>query len=166
MVGIGIRLAQDVGAHRRKTRSGPFTVEDELWKRAFWYAFRSYCGMPAQHLLLGSLFAWIVWSALPWVDPAPFKTKSRLFGQPSCAAYSDLSPSFDIEMPIECDDEYWEDPDPDQRWRQPPGKPSLITAFNLYLKLNQVLAFSLRTIVGRFSASSKYLLTMIPVLHQ
>jgi len=36
MVGIGIRLAQDVGAHRRKVYNHQLTVEDELWKRAFW----------------------------------------------------------------------------------------------------------------------------------
>lgn len=36
MVGIGIRLAQDVGAHRRKVPSHIMTAEDELWKRAFW----------------------------------------------------------------------------------------------------------------------------------
>ncbi|KAF7353494.1 hypothetical protein MSAN_01539000 [Mycena sanguinolenta] len=34
LVGIGLRLAQDVGAHRR--REGQPTVESELWKRAFW----------------------------------------------------------------------------------------------------------------------------------
>ena len=38
MVGIGLRLAQDVGAHRRRSHHGPPTVEDELCKRAFWYA--------------------------------------------------------------------------------------------------------------------------------
>ena len=38
MVGIGLRLAQDVGAHRRRSYHGPPTVEDELCKRAFWYA--------------------------------------------------------------------------------------------------------------------------------
>ena len=37
MVGIGIRLAQEVGAHRRKAQDHVMTVEDELWKRAFWY---------------------------------------------------------------------------------------------------------------------------------
>lgn len=36
MVGIGIRLAQDVGAHRRKANTHKLSVEDELWKRAFW----------------------------------------------------------------------------------------------------------------------------------
>ena len=38
VIGVGIRLAQDVGAHRRKvyTLSNTTTVEAELWKRAFW----------------------------------------------------------------------------------------------------------------------------------
>ncbi|KAF7292702.1 Fungal-trans domain-containing protein [Mycena indigotica] len=35
LIGIGIRIAQGVGAHRRQT-SGPHTVEAELWRRAFW----------------------------------------------------------------------------------------------------------------------------------
>jgi hypothetical protein len=36
MVGMGIRLAQDVGAHRRKAYHPKWSVEDELMKRAFW----------------------------------------------------------------------------------------------------------------------------------
>ncbi|CAE6426439.1 unnamed protein product [Rhizoctonia solani] len=37
VAGIGIRIAQDVGAHRRKVyRGGQGSIEDELWKRAFW----------------------------------------------------------------------------------------------------------------------------------
>lgn len=55
--------------------------------------------------------------------------------------------SFDIDLPIECDDEYWEAATPEQCFKQPPGKPSRITAFNLLLKLNRILSFSLRTIV-------------------
>jgi hypothetical protein len=38
MVGIGIRFAQDVGVHRKKVHDEDWTVEDELRKRAFWYA--------------------------------------------------------------------------------------------------------------------------------
>ncbi|KAF7353493.1 Zn(2)-C6 fungal-type domain-containing protein [Mycena sanguinolenta] len=34
LIGIGLRLAQDVGAHRQQ--EGRPTVESELWKRAFW----------------------------------------------------------------------------------------------------------------------------------
>ncbi|TFK27934.1 hypothetical protein FA15DRAFT_653244 [Coprinopsis marcescibilis] len=112
MTGIGIRLAQDVGAHRRKTpKAGP-TPEDELWKRAFW--------------------------ALIFID----RISSAALGRP-CAIQDE---DFDLEMPIECDDEYWECEDPEHRWKQPPGKPSLLTAFNIHLRLNQVLSFSLRTI--------------------
>jgi hypothetical protein len=37
MVGIGVRMAQDVGAHRRKMyTTTDIAIEDELWKRAFW----------------------------------------------------------------------------------------------------------------------------------
>lgn len=36
MIGVGLRLAQDVGVHRRKTHIASTAVEDELWKRAFW----------------------------------------------------------------------------------------------------------------------------------
>ncbi len=36
LVGVGIRVAIDVGVHRRKLYSTPPTIEEELWKRAFW----------------------------------------------------------------------------------------------------------------------------------
>lgn len=36
VIGVGIRMAQDVGAHRKKTYTSKKTVEEELWKRAFW----------------------------------------------------------------------------------------------------------------------------------
>ena len=48
---------------------------------------------------------------------------------------------------MECDDEYWQHPDPDRAFKQPPGRPSVIGAFNLSLKLNKILAYALRTIV-------------------
>lgn len=56
--------------------------------------------------------------------------------------------SFDLDMPVECDDEYWTSPDPDQAFRQPEGKPSTVCYFTLYLKLIQIHAFALRTIVS------------------
>ena len=36
VIGVGIRLAQDVGAHRKKVYNPTRTVEEELWRRAFW----------------------------------------------------------------------------------------------------------------------------------
>jgi len=55
-------------------------------------------------------------------------------------------PSFDADLPIEVDDEYWECEDPEQSWKQPPGKPSKVTAFNAQLRLCEILAFTLRTL--------------------
>jgi hypothetical protein len=37
-IGLGLRLAQDMGAHRRKSYGDKPTVDGELMKRAFWYA--------------------------------------------------------------------------------------------------------------------------------
>ena len=36
IAGIGLRLAQDIGAHRKKVYGDAPTAEDELFKRAFW----------------------------------------------------------------------------------------------------------------------------------
>ena len=36
VVGVAIRAAVDVGAHRKKIYAATPTVEEELWRRAFW----------------------------------------------------------------------------------------------------------------------------------
>ncbi|KAH9935116.1 fungal-specific transcription factor domain-containing protein, partial [Epithele typhae] len=36
IVGLGMRMAQDVGCHRKKMYRSKPTAHDELWKRAFW----------------------------------------------------------------------------------------------------------------------------------
>ncbi|KAG6836325.1 hypothetical protein H0H93_009118, partial [Arthromyces matolae] len=100
LVGIGIRMAQEVGAHRKKL-TPELTVEDELWKRGFWCLV----AMDRMHFV-----------------------------------------SVDLDLPVECDDEYWENPDPTKCFKQPPDKPSYITGFVVLLKLYQVLAIVLRTI--------------------
>ncbi|KAG6845260.1 hypothetical protein H0H87_011995 [Tephrocybe sp. NHM501043] len=104
LVGIGIRMAQDVGAHRRK-HNKELDVTEELWKRGFW--------------VLVSMDRMI----------------SSALGRP-----------FDVDFPVECDDEYWEHPDPAKRFKQPANKPSYVTGFISLLKLNQVLTIILRTI--------------------
>lgn len=55
---------------------------------------------------------------------------------------------FDVEPPIECDDEYWEHPDPSRAWKQPHGKPAVVSCFIHKLKLNQILGRALRTVVS------------------
>lgn len=38
MIGIGVRLALEAGAHKRKADNVKPTIEYELWKRSFWSA--------------------------------------------------------------------------------------------------------------------------------
>ena len=56
--------------------------------------------------------------------------------------------SFDIALPTECDDEYWLTPEGEPSFEQPSGKPSKVTAFVCVLKLGQILAFAMRTVVS------------------
>lgn len=34
--GVGVRWAEDVGAHREKVYAATHTFENQMWKRAFW----------------------------------------------------------------------------------------------------------------------------------
>ncbi|KAI9429440.1 fungal-specific transcription factor domain-containing protein [Lactarius psammicola] len=122
MVGIGLRLAQDVGAHRRQPPNARPTVEDELWKRAFW--------------VLLMLDIW---------------TSSSL-GRP-CAMTEE---SHDVDLPIDCDDEYWENSDPALAFKQPRGKPSKVAHFIHLIKINLLHSHALRTI---YSLSKSTLMT-------
>ena len=36
MIGVGIRLVQDIGMHRKRVYSNMNTAEAEQWRRAFW----------------------------------------------------------------------------------------------------------------------------------
>ncbi|KAF8176911.1 fungal-specific transcription factor domain-containing protein [Mycena galopus ATCC 62051] len=108
LVGVGLRLAQDVGAHRRQSRVEKPTVESELWKRAFW--------------------------VLVYMD----RQISSSLGRPCAIQYDD----FDIDPPLEVDDEYWEHPT--HPFEQPPGVCSRVASFNALLGLNHILAFSLK----------------------
>lgn len=42
VIGYGVRLAKDMGAHRRGTYGPRLTVEEELKKRAFWLVHPPY----------------------------------------------------------------------------------------------------------------------------
>ncbi|KAJ7452985.1 fungal-specific transcription factor domain-containing protein, partial [Mycena galericulata] len=123
LIGIGIRIAQDVGAHRQQPSMRP-TVDSELWKRAFW--------------------------VLIFYD----RITSCILGRP-CALQND---DFDIELPTECDDEYWEPADPAQAFRQPPGKPSRTAFFIALLRLNNILASSLWILYSLNKTRAKFAL--------
>ncbi|OCH92284.1 hypothetical protein OBBRIDRAFT_791396 [Obba rivulosa] len=123
---IGVRKAQDVGAHRKKVYGRKSTVEEELWKRAFW------------HLVVFD------------------RVGSMLIGRPCASRQEDI----DLDLPVEVDDEYWENEDPELAFRQPPDKPSKISFFVSWIKLSQIIARALETFyaVGRNPGSLTYML--------
>ncbi|THU95043.1 hypothetical protein K435DRAFT_798455 [Dendrothele bispora CBS 962.96] len=55
---------------------------------------------------------------------------------------------YDLDLPIECDDEYWpsEQSDPGKAFKQPEGKPSLLSHWIGRLKLFTIFKYSQRTI--------------------
>jgi hypothetical protein len=66
--------------------------------------------------------------------------------------------SFNLDLPLEVDDEYWLNDEVEEReaqlkdrvmqtFRQPAGKPSLVTGFNLWLKLTRIFGVVLHTLV-------------------
>jgi hypothetical protein len=59
-----------------------------------------------------------------------------------------MTSSFDVGLPTDCDDEYWENDDPDLAFKQPPGKPSKVAFFISLIRQQEILAFALRTIVS------------------
>lgn len=56
--------------------------------------------------------------------------------------------SFDLDLPIDCDDEYWPVGEETDGFRQPPGKPSKLTVFIMMIKLFHLQADVVREIVS------------------
>lgn len=56
--------------------------------------------------------------------------------------------SLDLDLPLEVDDEFWENEDPELAFRQPEGKPALVSCFVHWIKLSHVVAYALKTLVS------------------
>jgi hypothetical protein len=69
--------------------------------------------------------------------------------QSRCALIQ-TSSSYDLDLPIECDDEYWDHPDPEMRFKQPPGMPSKVSSFVHILKLKQIQLRAIRSLVSGY----------------
>ncbi|KAJ7730830.1 fungal-specific transcription factor domain-containing protein [Mycena olivaceomarginata] len=59
---------------------------------------------------------------------------------------------FDVEPPIECDDEFWEHPT--RPFQQPAGVPSQITFFNMLMRLSNILSFILKMLYSLHKTNS------------
>ncbi|KAJ3875250.1 fungal-specific transcription factor domain-containing protein [Lentinula edodes] len=114
LISTGIRLLQDVGAHRRRPTNSKPSWETESWKRAFWFMYS--------------------------IDILA----STLLGRPRSMSQNDC----DADLPIECDDEYWEHPDPKLAFQQPFGNPSIMSYWIHFLKLMNIADLTLHTILA------------------
>ncbi|KAG7094859.1 hypothetical protein E1B28_005667 [Marasmius oreades] len=85
-----------------------------------------------------------LWKRVFWVLIAIDAYSSAFYGRPRCTTPID----FNQEFPLEVDDEYWEHPDPDKCFKQPPGKPSTITFWVQFMKLLRVLGIAQRSYLG------------------
>ncbi|KAJ8483292.1 hypothetical protein ONZ45_g14646 [Pleurotus djamor] len=83
-----------------------------------------------------------LWKRAFWILISMDRMISTILGRPSAIGDED----FDLDYPLEVDDEYWDHPDPDQSWKQPPNKPSLITAFSYHLRLTHILGLASRAL--------------------
>ncbi|KAJ7607254.1 fungal-specific transcription factor domain-containing protein, partial [Mycena polygramma] len=77
-----------------------------------------------------------------WVLVFQDRVMSCTLGRTCAVQYDD----FDIDLPIECDDEYWEHPT--HPFQQPAGVPSRVTFFNVTIRLHHILALSLKILYG------------------
>ncbi|KAJ7661667.1 fungal-specific transcription factor domain-containing protein [Mycena rosella] len=67
---------------------------------------------------------------------------SAFCGRPRATCSDD----YDIDYPIECDDEYWETSESDMAFKQPPGKPSALSFTVAYVKLIEIMGTAQKTI--------------------
>ncbi|KAJ7645245.1 fungal-specific transcription factor domain-containing protein [Mycena polygramma] len=146
LVGFGMRLSQDVGAHRfkgeavarywreRTRRLGLASQtqrEDKNKEKEVEEREKERAAMFEQELEKRA--AWVLFLFDAQISTA--------LGR--CIALQ--SHDFDIEMPLIVDDAYW-DPSPTSPtptlFKQPPGVPSTLAYFNCMLQLNRILSFS------------------------
>ncbi|KAF9076758.1 fungal-specific transcription factor domain-containing protein [Rhodocollybia butyracea] len=111
LIKVGLSMALDVGAHRKRPPNTKPTLENELWKRAFWV------------LYILDIFA------------------SSFLGRPRSITTED----FDVDLPVDCDDEYWQGPNSEIAFK-PPARPSSASYIKCLIKLLDILAHAIGTI--------------------
>ncbi|KAJ3931702.1 MAG: fungal-specific transcription factor domain-containing protein [Lentinula lateritia] len=78
-----------------------------------------------------------LWNRAFWALVNIDVTVSMFLGRPRATTFDDI----DLELPADCDQEYWENPeDPEKNFIQPAGKPSLMSFWIHYTKLQQIAA--------------------------
>ncbi|KAJ7599306.1 fungal-specific transcription factor domain-containing protein [Mycena floridula] len=75
-----------------------------------------------------------------WVLVVMDRILSASMGRPCMIRSED----FDVELPTDCDDEYWEHSDPTMAFKQPSDKPSIVSPFLSFIQLSELTALALR----------------------
>ncbi|KAK0497234.1 fungal-specific transcription factor domain-containing protein [Armillaria luteobubalina] len=83
-----------------------------------------------------------LWKRAFWTLVYLDRQSSAFLGR-SCCLFDE---EIDLDLPIECDDEYWEPQSTVDAFKQPPGRPAIVSYFNCYLKLTSLITFCLRTV--------------------
>ncbi|KAG7086804.1 hypothetical protein E1B28_002730 [Marasmius oreades] len=83
-----------------------------------------------------------LWKRAFWCLVTIDTLMSAFLGRPRATNPAD----YDLEFPVECDDEYWDQPDPEQNFKQPSGKPCIVSGYVQMLKLVDIFGFAQRTI--------------------
>ncbi|KAG7444501.1 uncharacterized protein BT62DRAFT_900033 [Guyanagaster necrorhizus] len=116
LIGAGVRLAQDVGAHRKRVKPlEEWTIEDELWKRIFWA------------LVITDVFV------------------SSFVGKPraTTSEHFDLELPLEVDEDYWPGEVL---ADREHPWTQPSHKPADVKAWILHIKLLDILSFAQITI--------------------
>ncbi|KAF8658322.1 hypothetical protein AX16_002090 [Volvariella volvacea WC 439] len=83
-----------------------------------------------------------LWKRAFWVIVCIDRFITANSGRPLSLQPEDI----DVDLPTECDDEYWDCNDAKLNFRQPPEVPSAIAFFNCYVKLMDILASAMKAI--------------------
>ncbi|KAJ7115138.1 fungal-specific transcription factor domain-containing protein [Mycena crocata] len=62
---------------------------------------------------------------------------------------------YDVDLPLDVEDEYWENPNLEEAFKQPPGKPSLLSYFIPHIRLCEILSSALRLLYASDKAKTR-----------
>ncbi|KAJ7021461.1 hypothetical protein C8F04DRAFT_267477 [Mycena alexandri] len=82
------------------------------------------------------------WKRVYWSLICIDTLASSFSGRPRATTSDD----YNIDYPIECDDEYWQPSDPAMAFKQPLGKPSVTSYAIVFFKLVEIIGMAQRTI--------------------
>jgi hypothetical protein len=141
-VGEGLRWAQDVGIHRSGVQRSADPVVNEGYRRALW------CLYILDVQLSGFLGRQVALQDDTYV--LSHGMSSSVVHRADSLVFC-IMLSFDVGLPWDCDDAFWQDATP---FQQPAGVPSTTSAFIWQIKLLRILSTALTSLVSNLLHSA------------